>query len=149
MAVPVEKAVAMAAFGKPGRAISVASAAGLPPVRAAELDVFHLVLHLLLKALQMGGDDVPIQVELGATEKEVFVRASDSAPGIPERDLPHVFEPFFTTRRRGRTWASACHCAGSWRAATAVPARHGETGGSAGLVHALARRGGGVSGAAR
>jgi C4-dicarboxylate-specific signal transduction histidine kinase len=63
--------------------------------------VLHLVLHLLLNAFQMGGDDVPVGVELEASEKEACVRVSDAGPGIPEADLPHVFDPFFTTRRPG------------------------------------------------
>ena len=98
---PVEKAVAMVGFGKPGRRIALSKPNALPWVHAAELDVVHIVLHLLLNALQMGGEDVPIEIDLGATEKELWVRVSDGGPGIPEHDLPHVFDPFFTTRRPG------------------------------------------------
>ena len=56
---------------------------------------------LLLNAIQMGGEQVPITIELGDGEKEVSVRVCDGGPGIPEDDLPHVFDPFFTTRRPG------------------------------------------------
>jgi signal transduction histidine kinase len=101
--VPVEKVVAMFAFGKRGRRIPVSKPEALPWVLAAQDDVVNVVLHLLLNAIQMGGEDVPISIDLGATEsaKEVWVRVSDEGPGIPEHHLPHVFDPFFTTRRPG------------------------------------------------
>jgi signal transduction histidine kinase len=98
---PVEKAVAMFAFGKPGRRISVSKPRSLPRVRAIPDDVVHIVLHLLINAIQMGGENVPISIELGVTRGEPWVRVSDRGPGIPEQDLPHVFDPFFTTRRPG------------------------------------------------
>ena len=98
---PVARAAAMFGLGNPDCRIGVSKPETLPWVNAAELDVIHIVLHLLLNATQMGGDDVPIAIDLGATEKEVWVRVSDGGPGIPENDLPHVFDPFFTTRRPG------------------------------------------------
>jgi signal transduction histidine kinase len=101
VAFPVQKAMAMVGFGKPGRQIPVARPDWLPLVNAAESDVVHVVLHLLLNAIQMGGEQVPISIELGSDEKMVSVRVCDGGPGIPEEDLPHVFDPFFTTRRPG------------------------------------------------
>jgi signal transduction histidine kinase len=100
---PVEKVVAMFAFGKRGRRIPVSKPELLPWVLAAPDDVVNVLLHLLLNAIQMGGEDVPVSIELGATRSanEVWVRVSDQGPGIPEHDLPHVFDPFFTTRRPG------------------------------------------------
>jgi signal transduction histidine kinase len=101
LVLPVEKAVEMFAFGKRGRRIDVSKPRALPPVLAIPDDVAQIVLHLLLNATQMGGEDVPISIDLGARRREVWVRVSDQGPGIPERDLPHVFDPFFTTRRPG------------------------------------------------
>jgi signal transduction histidine kinase len=98
---PVQKALAMVGFGKPGWQIPVLRPDWLPPAVAVESDVVHIVLHLLLNAFQMGGEHVPIQIELGADERGVQVRVADRGPGIPEADLPHVFDPFFTTRRPG------------------------------------------------
>jgi signal transduction histidine kinase len=100
---PVEKVLAMFAFGKRGRRIPMSMPEALPRALAAPDDVVNVVLHLLLNAIQMGGEDVPISIELGTTRSanEVWVRVSDEGPGIPEHDLPHVFDPFFTTRRPG------------------------------------------------
>jgi signal transduction histidine kinase len=101
VAFPVQKALAMVGFGKPGWQIPIVRPDWMPPAVAVESDVVHIVLHLLLNAFQMGGEHVPIQIELAADERGVWVRVVDGGPGIPEADLPHVFDPFFTTRRPG------------------------------------------------
>jgi signal transduction histidine kinase len=101
VAFPVQKAIAMVGFGKPGWQIQVERPDWLPLVNAVEADVVHVVLHLLLNAIQMGGEQVPISIELGGDGRVVSVRVCDGGPGIPDEDLPHVFDPFFTTRRPG------------------------------------------------
>jgi signal transduction histidine kinase len=35
------------------------------------------------------------------TGQWVEVRVEDTGPGIPEADLPRIFEPFYTTRTKG------------------------------------------------
>jgi signal transduction histidine kinase len=97
----IDKAVELASFGKPRRDAKVIVEGAVPDVYAAESDVIHVVLHLLHNAVQMGGDDVPITIRVRAAEGGVEVRVEDDGPGIAEADLPHVFEPFFTTRRPG------------------------------------------------
>jgi signal transduction histidine kinase len=97
----VEKAVALASFGKDSGNIELGVADELPRVRVAEMDVIQIVLHLLHNAAQMGGDDVPVSIRVRAERGGVAVRVEDGGPGIAEHDLPHVFEPLFTTRRPG------------------------------------------------
>jgi signal transduction histidine kinase len=97
----VEKAVARARFGKRESEVRCHIAAGLPEVVAAETDVIHILLHLLLNAMQIGGAEVPISIEARAEDEGVAVRVEDEGPGIAPADLPHVFEPLFTTRRPG------------------------------------------------
>jgi signal transduction histidine kinase len=97
----VERAVAMACLGQPEREVPISVDGPLPPVRAAETDVVHIVFHLMVNAVQIGGDQVAISIELRSAGNEVAVRVSDDGPGIHESDLPHVFEPFYTTRRPG------------------------------------------------
>lgn len=93
----VERAVAMAAFGKRQKPIEVRGVHRF--ARAVESDVIHVVFQLLLNAMQMGGDDVPIAVTIESSGAEVAVHVADRGPGIAEHDLPHLFEPFFTTSR--------------------------------------------------
>ena len=42
-----------------------------------------------------------ITIETRAVGEYVEVRVSDNGPGIAERDLPKVFDPFFTKRAEG------------------------------------------------
>jgi signal transduction histidine kinase len=97
----VEKAVALASLGKGSRDIRLEVAEPLPLVLVPEMDVIQIVLHLLHNAAQIGGDDVPVSIRLRAERGGVAVRVEDGGPGIAERDLPHVFEPLYTTRRPG------------------------------------------------
>ena len=92
-----ERAAGMAAFGKRTEGIEVR---GTPRfARAVESDVIHVIFQLLLNAMQMGGEDVPISVTIEAAGAEVAVHVADRGPGIAAHDLPHLFEPFYTTRR--------------------------------------------------
>jgi signal transduction histidine kinase len=95
----VEKAVSLGVLGKGQAALLADAPVPLPRVFASESDITHIVLHLILNARQMGGEGVPIEIELRPSEGGVAVRVADQGPGIAEHDLPHVFEPFFTTRR--------------------------------------------------
>jgi signal transduction histidine kinase len=99
--VPVEKAIALVAFRKPERHISVSSPEQVPRICAAEADVLQIVLHLLLNAIQMGGEGVPIAIGIEGDERGVCVCVVDGGPGIPAEDLRRVFDPFFTTQRPG------------------------------------------------
>jgi signal transduction histidine kinase len=95
----VEKAVELASFGKMHGDTKVIVEGVVPHAYAFETDVIHVVLHLLHNAVQMGGEDVPVTIRVRAAEGGVAVRVEDGGPGVAESDLPHVFEPFFTTRR--------------------------------------------------
>jgi len=97
----IERAALMACVGRRVRGIPVSVPDSLPAVQAAETDVIHIVLHLLLNALQIGGPNVPISIELRSAGDEVAVRVADRGPGVRSADLPHLFEPFYTTRRPG------------------------------------------------
>jgi signal transduction histidine kinase len=44
-------------------------------------------------------DSGPVEVSAAANGETVVVRITDDGPGIPEADLPHLFEPFFRVDR--------------------------------------------------
>ncbi|MGH7475347.1 MAG: two-component system sensor histidine kinase NtrB [Longimicrobiales bacterium] len=76
-------------------------------------DLLHrAVFNLVLNALQHAGADAAVRIELTRLREEelpqgvdiespIRLRIADDGPGISARDLPRVFDPFFTTRRGG------------------------------------------------
>jgi len=73
-------------------------------VQADPVAVEQIVHNLLTNALQAldevrGARELVIDAEADAHEASLLVR--DNGPGIPADALPHVFEPFYTTRPAG------------------------------------------------
>ena len=58
--------------------------------------------HVIRNARQAVKDDAEIAVSARDDRDEVVVRIEDRGVGIPVDVLPHVFEPFFTTRSVGK-----------------------------------------------
>ncbi len=84
------------------------------PVRVpGDVDLLHRVLfNLILNAAQFAGPDGLVRTDLKTSEEcvpppgsnlrsTVCLSVSDSGPGVPEEDLPRIFEPFYTRREGG------------------------------------------------
>jgi nitrogen-specific signal transduction histidine kinase len=61
----------------------------------------------LLNLVVNAGDAVPavggwVQVELGTDGDRAVLEVSDNGPGVPDEVRDRLFEPFFSSRRRGR-----------------------------------------------
>jgi signal transduction histidine kinase len=49
-----------------------------------------------------GEDGVTVGKAFPSGEKAAIITVADTGPGIPEGDLPRVFEPFFSTKETGK-----------------------------------------------
>jgi two-component system, NtrC family, nitrogen regulation sensor histidine kinase NtrY len=47
------------------------------------------------------GGTVDIILSLNEEKESVFIKIADSGPGIPEEDIPKLFEPYFSTKKTG------------------------------------------------
>jgi two-component system sensor histidine kinase ChvG len=73
--------------------------ASVPVVRARPADLEAALLNLLDNALKFSppGEPVLVQVSGRPGQGAVTITVKDRGPGIPEQDLPRIFQRFFTT----------------------------------------------------
>jgi signal transduction histidine kinase/CheY-like chemotaxis protein len=73
----------------------------LPPVVAVGSQLQQVLINLLLNSLDAMPDGGNIKVRARALRKGVEILLQDEGPGIPDEHLPHIFEPFFSTKDGG------------------------------------------------
>jgi signal transduction histidine kinase len=115
---------------KNGVSVESQLAKGLPIIFGDRVQLQQVVLNLVLNALQAMGavSDGARQVLITTRQIELndlCVGVQDTGPGFSTETLPHLFEPFYTTKpdgmgmglticrsiieaHGGRLWASAC-----------------------------------------
>jgi signal transduction histidine kinase len=85
-----------------GVVITTQLAAELPSIIANPFQIEQVVINLILNAIQAmagtDGSEITLVTEAAVDTNEVLLVVQDSGPGIKAEDLPHVFEPFFSTR---------------------------------------------------
>jgi signal transduction histidine kinase len=73
----------------------------LPPVLADPSQLEQVFLNLCLNACQAMDGKGKLNIRTFADEDRVAVEIADDGPGIPAEVRPHLFKPFFTTKREG------------------------------------------------
>ena len=90
---------------KAGIEVHIQVSDGAPPrVYGNVGEMEQVFLNLLINAQQAMPDGGTITIELRSGDGGVIARVRDTGEGISKAHLPHVFDPFFTTRQeRGGT----------------------------------------------
>src|SRR5205823_10457519 len=91
-------------FDRPGPRIEIsADVLPLPLVRGTAAELSHLFSDLLLNAKDAmpGGGIIEVRAREGRSG--VVVTVKDEGRGIPEEQLPRVFDPFFSTSETRET----------------------------------------------
>ncbi len=65
--------------------------------------LLQVLTNLITNAAQHGGDDVTITLVARGDHGRAMITVSDTGPGIPPQELPHVFERFYRGSRARRT----------------------------------------------
>jgi PAS domain S-box-containing protein len=112
---PIREAIDLSsvALRKSGVKIEKSLANDLPQCHIDPTLIEEVVLNLITNAAEamMNNDgDKLIEIESNAENQHIFVRISDSGPGIPPELRTKVFEPFYTTKKSGTgIGLSLCH----------------------------------------
>ena len=61
----------------------------------------QVLLNLYLNAIESMEKGGRLSVELSGGEGGAIIKVSDTGSGVGEKDLPHVFDPYFTTKTTG------------------------------------------------
>ena len=77
----------------------------LPEVKADKEKFTQVVLNLLLNALEISQPGQTIWVSASyhadAEKPAIELRVEDEGPGIPEKQIERIFQPFFSTKEKG------------------------------------------------
>jgi signal transduction histidine kinase len=77
----------------------VATDTGWPTVTASEPELARVVTNLVLNAVRYTPPDGTVAVEAGTDPRGTWLAVADTCGGIPESDLPHVFDVAFRGER--------------------------------------------------
>jgi two-component system NtrC family sensor kinase len=82
--------------------LSLERAPSLPRLQGHRGKIQQVILNLLLNAAQALPAGGEIRLALDRDGESVRLRVADNGVGIPEQNLPRIFEPFFTVRSDGK-----------------------------------------------
>lgn len=95
----VEEAVKLAGPDADTQGVSLACRGEIPePVLTDPQGLQQVILNLLLNAIQATDRGGEVSVVVGIEDGICNIEVTDDGCGIPEDVLPHVFEPFFSTK---------------------------------------------------
>jgi signal transduction histidine kinase len=77
----------------------IAAEAGWPTVTASEPELARVVANLLVNSVRYTPPDGTVHIDAGTEAGEVWLAVSDTCGGIPEDDLPRVFDVAFRGER--------------------------------------------------
>jgi signal transduction histidine kinase len=101
----LDRTIAMGRHRAEHRAKIVRTYGELPAVVGDPSALGQVFLNLLLNAADAipegHAPDNEITVRSLVRGSDVIVEVSDTGPGVPRESLPHLFEPFYTTKRLG------------------------------------------------
>jgi PAS domain S-box-containing protein len=76
----------------------------LPSVTADPNQLMQVFLNLILnaeQAIRENRERGTLRIRMGKDSGGVWATLQDDGPGIPAENLPHIFDPFYTTKRPG------------------------------------------------
>jgi signal transduction histidine kinase len=92
-------------FAYTGREIHIYSEEGVPPVETDPIQLYRMLAILLDNALKYSGGldgEKPVELELHREDGHALVSVTDRGCGIPEAEIPHIFDRFYRAQGSSR-----------------------------------------------
>ena len=74
----------------------------LPPIFAKSEEIQQVFLNLLTNGVQAMEVKGKLTISTQAQNGNVVAKISDTGPGIPQKYLSKIYDPFFTTKEQGK-----------------------------------------------
>jgi signal transduction histidine kinase len=84
-----------------GVALDLDLASSVPCLKADPLEMEQIFTNLIGNALYEMPDGGALRIVLDSDAEKIKIAVCDDGPGIPSENLQRVFDPFFTTRKKG------------------------------------------------
>ena len=69
---------------------------GVPyPLEADKSRLYHMILNLIDNAVKYAPENTQVQVRLHFTKQAVTIQVQDEGPGIPDEDIPYIFDKYY------------------------------------------------------
>lgn len=68
-------------------------------VEADSAQISQVLRNIIDNAIKYSPDDTRLRIATYALRREVYVSIQDSGPGVPEKDVPHVFDRFYKVEK--------------------------------------------------
>jgi signal transduction histidine kinase len=89
-------------FGYTGRPVNVHTDEDVPPVETDPTQLHRMLAILLDNALKYSDGESPVDVRLSREDGHAVISVSDEGCGIPEAEIPHIFDRFYRAQGSSR-----------------------------------------------
>jgi signal transduction histidine kinase len=89
-------------FGFTGRPVNVRVDEDVPPVTTDPTQLHRMLAILLDNALKYSGEEAPVDLSLSLEDSCAVISITDRGCGIPEAEIPHIFDRFYRAQGSSR-----------------------------------------------
>jgi two-component system sensor kinase FixL len=90
---------------KTGISVQTRASESLPSVFVDDIQIQQILVNLVKNGmdaiLESGQKDGWIDIDMSEAPGELVISVTDSGPGVSPENLPHLFEPFYTSKAKG------------------------------------------------
>src|SRR5215211_7286782 len=89
-------------FGYTGRSLNIKAEEDVPPVKTDPNQLHRAIAILVDNALKYSDEGSPVDLGLSREDGRVVISVTDQGCGIPESEIPHIFDRFYRAQGSSR-----------------------------------------------